>query len=91
MKKITNVLLTVFSIGVLCALFAGAMAIVGFIAALIIGGETATALCVFIHKTYFPWIIKATSVFTLFGLVGMYLSKQKALTAESENVKNLDK
>ena len=88
MKKATNILLTVFSIGSLCALLAGALAFVGFAVALAVGGETATELCVFIHKTYFPWVIKATSVFAGMGLVGMYLSKQKALTTKTDKSKD---
>lgn len=80
MKKVSDVLLKIFSFGILLALFAGALIVVGFIIAIFIGGETATGICVFIHKTYFPYIIRLTSIFVAFGLVGMYLSKIKALT-----------
>ena len=79
MKKVSDILLRVFAVGSLLALFAGALSLLGFAAALVIGGETATAICVFIHKTYFPYVIKFTSVFVGFGLLGMYLSKIKAL------------
>ena len=75
MKKISQVLLTLFAIGVLLTLFAGALAFFGFVAALMIGGETATALCVFIHKTYFPDVIQLCSISVAFGLAGMYLVK----------------
>ena len=91
MKKIANVLLTIFSVGILGVLFAGGLAAVGYVVALCIGGETATALCVWIYKTYFPWVIKLTSVFAGIGLIGMYFSKQKALTAASENISNAEK
>lgn len=80
MKKFSDILLKIFSVGIISALFAGALALVGFIVAMFIGGETATEICVFIHKTYFPYVIRFTSVFVAFGLVGMYLSKVKALT-----------
>ena len=80
MKKAANVLLWIFSYGVLLCLFAGALSFIGYLAALIIGGEQASVLCVWIHKTYFPLVIKATSIFTGCGLVGMYLNKAKALT-----------
>lgn len=91
MKKIANILLTVFAVGILAVLFAGALAALGYVAALFIGGETATALCLWIHKTYFPWVIQLASIFAGIGLVGMYLSKQKALTAASENINNAEK
>ena len=84
MKKISKILLTCFSVGVLLCLFAGGLTFLGFIAALIIGGETATALCVFIHKTCFPWIIQICSVSEGLGLIGMYLAKRKALTFGKE-------
>ena len=87
MKKVANVLLKIFSAGVLLALFSGALTLVGFVIAIIIGGETATHICVFIHKTLFPYIIKSTSVFVAAGLVGMYLSKIKALTLSDTSEK----
>lgn len=74
-KLVTDIILTIFSIGVTLCLFAGGLALVGFLVALCIGGETAANLSVFIHKTYFPWVITFTSVFVAFGLVGMYLKK----------------
>lgn len=91
MKKTANILLTSFSVGVLGALLAGGLSVLGYVVALCIGGETATALCGWIYKTYFPWVIKLTSVFAGIGLLGMYLSKQKALTAASENINNTEK
>lgn len=83
MKKVSKVLLTIFSIGVLATLFAGALALVGYIVALIIGGEAATALCAFIYKQYFPWVIRVCSVAVGFGLIGMYFDKKKALVVNA--------
>ena len=62
MKKFTDIILMVFAVGVLAALFLGGLTLLGYIVALCIGGEGATALCVFIHKKLFPWIIRCTSV-----------------------------
>ena len=89
MKRVGNVLLTVFAVGVTVCLFAGGLSLVGYIAALFIGGSTAETLCGFLFKTYLPWVIRFTSVFAGFGLIGMYFTKIKALTAKSENVKNV--
>ena len=86
MKKAAKVFLTVFSYGVLICLFAGALALVGYLAALCIGGDGAASLCAFIYKTYFPWVIRAAAVAVGFGLIGMYLNREKALTAKSENI-----
>ncbi len=84
MKKVTNVILWIFGIGVTVCLFAGALSLLGFIVALCIGGDTATEISVFIHKTYFPWVIRFTSIFAGLGLIGMYLSKSKALTVSND-------
>ena len=84
MKKYSDVLLIVFSYGILVCLFAGGLSLVGYLSGLVIGGETAESLCAWIFKSYLPLVIKATSLFTAIGLIGMYLGKQKALTAKSE-------
>ena len=91
MKKISKVLLTIFSIGALLTLFAGALALLGYIVALIIGGETATALCSFIYTQYFPWVIRVCSVAVGFGLIGMYMNKIKALTIETNSKEDVGK
>lgn len=84
MKKVNGVLLKIFAYGIIACLFAGGLSLVGYLVGLIIGGEAATNLCAWVFKTYLPWVIKATSVFTGIGLLGMYLSKQKALTAATK-------
>ena len=80
MKKFIDILLKIFAVGVLLTLLAGALTLVGYIIAMIIGGDSATTMCVFIHKTFFPYVIRVTSVVVGIGLIGMYLSKIKALT-----------
>lgn len=84
MKKVSKVLLKLFAIGVIFTLFAGALAFVGYLVALCIGGETATALCATIYTQYFPWIIQICSTSVGLGLVAMYLQKVKALTFTEE-------
>lgn len=81
MKKFVDILLKIFTYGIIACLFAGGLSLVGYLVGLVIGGEAATSLCAWVFKTYLPWVIKATSIFTGVGLIGMYLSKQKALTA----------
>ncbi len=87
MKKIGNILLYMFSAGVLICLLAGALSLVGYIAALCIGGESATNMCVFIHKEYFPIVIRFTSVFAGIGLLGMCFNNISALTVKSDGNK----
>ena len=88
MKKFSDILLKVFSVGVLLILFAGAMTLIGYIVAMFIGGEVATEICVFIHKTFFPYVIRVTSIVVGIGLFGMYLSKMKALSVSDTQEEN---
>ena len=86
MKKVSQILLKIFSIGVLGTLFAGALALVGYIVALVIGGETAPVICEFIFTQYFPWVIRVCSVAVGLGLIGMYLDRKKALAVNSSTI-----
>ena len=87
MKKVVNILLTIFGIGILLCLLAGALALPGYLVAMCIGGETASRLAEWILKQYMPWVIRAASVFAGIGLIAMYLNRQKALTGGAKDKK----
>ncbi len=84
MKKISQKLYTVFGWGVCISVFAGALCFLGFVIAIIIGGDTGAAIAVAIKSTCFPWLIKLTSVAVGIGLIGMYLGKDEALSISSD-------
>ena len=79
-KKISKVLKTIFGAGIMICLFTGGLTFFGYMAALIIGGDTATAICTVIYKGIIPYIIKASTALILLGLVAMYLNGEMALT-----------
>lgn len=83
-KKISQILRTVFGYGIMLCLFAGGMTFFGYMAALIIGGETATAICIFIYKTIIPIIIRCSTSLVLLGLLVMYLNGEMALTSDKK-------
>ena len=83
LNKIAEFLRTVFGYGIVICLFAGGLTFFGYLAALVIGGETATAICTFIYKTAFPIIIKTSTVLVLLGLLVMYLKGEKSLIMET--------
>lgn len=83
-KKISNVLKTIFGWGIMICLFAGGLTFFGYVAALIVGGDTAAAICTFIYKTIIPYIIYGSTVMVLLGLVAMYLAGENALTANKK-------
>ena len=88
-KKISAFLRTVFGYGIMICLFAGGFTFLGFVAALCIGGEGATAICTFFYKEFFPWVIKGASTLVLLGLAVMYLNGEVALTAEGDKKKRM--
>lgn len=83
-KKIVAVLKKIFGYGILIVLFAGGLTFFGYLAALLIGGETATAICAFIYKKVFTVIIYTTTILILYGLLVMYIAGEKALTPDKK-------
>lgn len=79
MKKLSNGLKTLYGYGIVAALFLGGATVLGFIAAIIIGGETGTAIATFIYKGFFPRLIIASDIIVLIGLAGMYLAGEKTM------------
>jgi len=83
-KSNAKVLNTVFSWGIYFCLLAGGLAFFGFLIGIIMGGESAQALAVWIHKEYFPVIIRVASITVGFGLLSMYFSGEQALSLVSD-------
>ena len=85
MKKITEKLKIIFGYGIMLTLFVGGLTFFGYLAALIIGGDTAALICEVIYKQIVPVMIKTTTILVMFGLVTMYLAGEMALTANKRN------
>ena len=83
-KKISEILRIIFGYGIMLCLFAGGLTFFGYLVALVVGGESATQICVFIYKTVMPIIIKTSTVMVLLGLVAMYFNGETALTAHKK-------
>lgn len=86
-KKLSNVLKTIFGYGIMISLFAGGLTFFGYVAALIIGGDTAAAICAFLYKSVIPVIIYLAVSMVLLGLVAMYLNGEVALSAGKKQAK----
>ena len=82
MKKISEICKLVFGYGIMIILFAGGLTFFGYVAALIIGGDTAAMICEVIYKKIIPVIIYASVCTVLLGLLAMYLSGETALTTD---------
>ena len=87
-KKIASVCKLIFGYGIMIVLFAGGLTFFGYLLALLIGGDTATAICTWIYKSFIPVIIYASTLLILFGLATMYLAGEKALTPGTKNAKD---
>lgn len=83
-KKIASVLRTIFGYGIMISLFAGGLTFFGYVAALIIGGETATMICTVIYEKIIPVIIYLSTTMVVLGLIAMYLNGETALTSDKK-------
>jgi amino acid permease len=90
--KIYNVLKNIYGICMTVSFFAGFLPLIPFIIAIIIGGESAEAISLFLHKQYYPWVIALASVAVIIGLIAMYIGKLEGLSVKkiSANDSNVD-
>lgn len=84
-QKIANLLGTVYGVGIMIVLFVGALSFLGYVAAFIVGGETATLICTFIYKKAYPVLFLVSSLVVLLGLVKMYIAGEKSMVPTKKN------
>ena len=84
MKKVSDKMKIVFGYGIMISLFVGGLTFLGYVAALIIGGDTATLICEIIYKKIIPVVIYTSTVMVLLGMLAMYLAGEFALTTKKE-------
>lgn len=84
-KKLSDIIRVIFGYGILICLFVGGLTFFGYLAALIIGGDTAAAICSVVYNTILPIVIYISNIMVVLGLVAMYLSGEKALTPEKKS------
>ena len=87
LQKLAAVCKLIFGYGIMIVLFTGGLTFFGYMVALLIGGENATLICVFIYEKIIPVMIYITTSMILLGLVSMYLSGEKALTSNKKKGK----
>lgn len=98
-EKIYNVLNKVYGATLIVAFFAGVLPLFPFIAALIIGGDVGEAICVFLYKDYYPWVVVASAIAVFIGWISLYFlknekkglkDKAKSNTKEVHEPKSID-
>lgn len=81
---------TIFGWSVMITLLGGALTMLSYVVAFIVGGDTAVKICDITYNEVWPVIIMIANITILLGLLGMYLSGEKALSP-SEKKKKLTK
>ena len=84
MEKPVTVMKAIFGWAIMLSLFVGGVSCIGYIAALILGGDAAVAITAFIKQYIIPGVTYTATVSVLFGLLIMYLSGQTALSAKKK-------
>lgn len=82
LNKVSRILDYVYGWGIFVCLFGGGILFVGYVIAFIVGGEFAATICSVIYERIYKCLIYVGNVVVLFGLINMYLKKQKSLTME---------
>ena len=84
LDKVSVLCRWIFGYGIMIALFVGGLTFLGYLVALIVGGDIATTICSFIKEQVNPIITYLSTSMVLFGLLTMYLAGEKALTSEKQ-------
>ncbi len=86
--KIAGVMKIIFGYGIMICLLVGGLTFFGYAAAVIIGGDTAAAICAFISEKINPMLVLVSTSMILLGLISMYISgetgKKKPAKAERD-------
>jgi len=80
--KIIQTLKNVFSAGIVACIIVTLIITIGFIAAFIIGGNTAAFLCDFMKKNILPYEYVATGILAILGMIKMYLCGEKVFVMD---------
>ena len=82
-KKIFEALNKAYGILMTASFFGGLLPLVPFLLCILIGGEMAETITVFLHKQYYPWVIITGSIAIVLGLIAMYVGKLEGLSIKS--------
>lgn len=86
-EKILNILTKIWAMVSFVLLFTGGISVFGYIAAIIIGGETGAEIINFLYTKLFSTLIYVNSIFIIVGLIKMELAGEQSLTAGKKKKK----
>lgn len=85
LEKPAAVCKTIFGYGIMISLFLGGITVLGYLFAIIVGGDIAAQTCAFIKGYIVPAVTYMSTISVLFGLVIMYMTGQSALSAKKKS------
>ena len=91
MKELSKKLKVLFGYSIMITLFVGGLTFFGYLAALIVGGETAAVICQVIYKKIIPVMIYLNTITVIVGLLTMYLAGEKSLTPSTPDKRKQEK
>ena len=71
--KLVNVIKIIFGIGTVICLLVGGLSFFGYLAAIIIGGDTAASICKFIYKDMYPILVLISTSMIILGVIKLYI------------------
>ncbi len=83
-EKIINFITRLWAVSSCILLFSGGITFFGYLAAIILGGDTGASIISFLYEKVFGVLIYVNSVFIVIGLVKVELSGEKMLTSSSK-------
>lgn len=86
-QKLYNVINKIYGILMTVSFFAGILPLIPFVVAIIVGGDFGNKIAVFLYREYYKWVILGASASVLIGLIGQYISGEKALSGKSDSKK----
>lgn len=90
MKRLSDIMKTIFGYGIMLTLLVGGLTFFGYVAALIIGGDTAVKICDFIFNTVITYMIYVNNIMLILGIIAMYFAGEKALTPSQSKKSKTD-
>jgi cytochrome c biogenesis protein CcdA len=88
--KLSKVCDTIFSYGMLLALFVAFVLFLGFVVSFFVGHDAAAQITTFLYKTLLPKTYIFSVIVSLIGLIGMYLRGEKAMMMNSKPKKKAE-
>lgn len=84
-NKLIRLLANLYGIGITASLLIGGLSFVGYLAAIIIGGQTAADICSFIYKKLYAALFYLCSASVFIGMMKMYIAGEKTMMLTKKN------